>query len=66
MWLQKLTETDGEPEELTTRNEYMWFLLLTLQNRKITVPFSSEPPSGPLRPLKEFLVFIKSYAKIIV
>lgn len=56
MWLQKLHEVDGDIDVLKVRNEYMWFLLLSLQSRKITQPFSNDPPQGELQELKNIIV----------
>lgn len=55
VWLDKLHDIDGSPEEMNNRNEYMWFLLLMLQNKKITIPFNKMPPTHSLRPLREIL-----------
>ncbi|KAF5295132.1 hypothetical protein FQA39_LY13283 [Lamprigera yunnana] len=44
MWLDKLHEMDNTPEEMTIRNDYMWFLLLMLQSKKVTDPFNNAPP----------------------
>lgn len=55
-WLDKLHQMEGSPDEMNNRNEYMWFLLLMLQNKKVTVPFNRSPPTGVLRPLRDILV----------
>lgn len=54
-WLDKLHEMDGDPEEMNIRNDYMWFLLLVLQNKRVTVPFNALPP-GEIKPLRDILV----------
>ncbi|XP_025832230.1 uncharacterized protein LOC108735995 [Agrilus planipennis] len=53
-WLDKLLDTEEDPEQLTIRNDYMWFLLLMIQSKRVTVPFNKPPPSQ-LVPLKEIL-----------
>lgn len=50
---------DGEPEDLNIRNDYMWFLLLVLQNKKVAAPFDSLPP-GIIKPLREILVNLEN------
>ncbi|KAJ9595020.1 hypothetical protein L9F63_013686 [Diploptera punctata] len=55
LWLKKLNKMEGGPEELTIRNDYMWFLVLMLQNQHITMPFDELPPAGMLRPLQRIL-----------
>lgn len=57
IWLDKLHEiTEVHGNEKAIRNEYMWFLLLQLQNKHITVPFKTHPPHSELRPLQDILV----------
>ncbi|KAK4882892.1 hypothetical protein RN001_006211 [Aquatica leii] len=54
MWLDKLHEMDSSPEEMGIRNDYMWFLLLMLQSKKVSEPFSNAPPHE-LQPLRTIL-----------
>lgn len=56
LWILKLHEIDGETEILKIRNEYMWFLLLVLQTKRITPPFTTDPPKGELQELRDILV----------
>ncbi|GJQ69490.1 hypothetical protein Trydic_g6595 [Trypoxylus dichotomus] len=55
VWLNKLHVMDRHAAEMKIRNEYMWFLLLMLQNKRLQPPFSRIPPGGELRPLNEVL-----------
>lgn len=55
-WLYKLHEIDGSPEQMSIRNDYMWFMLLMLQSKRIAEPFKNEPPQGELKPLRQILV----------
>ncbi|XP_065169823.1 uncharacterized protein [Atheta coriaria] len=54
-WLYVLHEMNGTVDEMTIRNEYMWFLLIQLQNKRITEPFNHPPYSQSLLPLREIL-----------
>ncbi|XP_017774200.1 PREDICTED: uncharacterized protein LOC108560970 [Nicrophorus vespilloides] len=55
LWLDKLHEMDENSDEMSIRNEYMWFLLLQLQNKRIIQPFNKSPPNLKLKPLKNVL-----------
>lgn len=54
-WLEQLHRMDGDSEEMTLRNDYMWFLLLMLQNVKVCTPFDKMPPRE-LKPIKDIVV----------
>ncbi|KAF2881076.1 hypothetical protein ILUMI_25097 [Ignelater luminosus] len=54
-WLYKLHEINGPPEQMSIRNDYMWFMLLMLQSKRITEPFKNEPTQGELKPLRNVL-----------
>ncbi|XP_069703383.1 uncharacterized protein [Periplaneta americana] len=55
LWLEKLDKMNSCPEEMTIRNDYIWFLLLMMQNQRLTVPFNKLPPAGNLRHLAQVL-----------
>ncbi|KAI4457433.1 hypothetical protein MML48_7g00003693 [Holotrichia oblita] len=55
VWFNKLHVMDRSAEDMKRRNEYMWFLLLMLQNKRLQPPFNKGPPGGELRPLNEIL-----------
>ena len=55
-WIIKIECTGETNEDIKHRNEYMWFLLVDLQNGTLTIPFNEPPPSGPLTPLNKLLV----------
>lgn len=43
---------DSNLDEMTIRNDYLWFLLLAMQyDRKLVAPFDQEPPEGDIHPL---------------
>lgn len=51
-------------EELATRNEYLWYLLLNLQYGDMkSPPFDKHPPPGRLRPLS-YVVDAETYQKV--
>lgn len=52
---------DADSEEMTLRNDYMWFLLLMLQNKKLSAPFDKMPPSE-LRPIRDIVVSIVRFS----
>lgn len=56
-WLEQLHRMDANSEEMTLRNDYMWFLLLMLQNKKLSTPFDRMPPRE-LRPIRDIVVSI--------
>ncbi|KAJ8919143.1 hypothetical protein NQ315_012128 [Exocentrus adspersus] len=53
-WFDKLMEMDKTTEEMVIRSDYMWFILLMLQSKKIREPFNKLPPAQ-LVPLKKFV-----------
>lgn len=46
---------DANTDEMTLRNDYMWYLLLMLQNKKLSTPFDHEPPRE-LKPIRDIVV----------
>uniref|UniRef100_A0A6P7GG55 Uncharacterized protein LOC114342089 isoform X1 n=1 Tax=Diabrotica virgifera virgifera TaxID=50390 RepID=A0A6P7GG55_DIAVI len=63
-WFDKMLELDKTEKQKEIRNEYMWFMLLMLQVRKVREPFNKVPPNviGDLRDL----VPTKVYEEILV
>ncbi|XP_057654610.1 uncharacterized protein LOC130892920 [Diorhabda carinulata] len=64
IWFDKMLELDKTDKEKSIRNEYMWFMLLMLQVRKIREPFNKLPPNeiGDLRDL----VPTKVYEEVLI
>ncbi|KAJ3666325.1 hypothetical protein Zmor_001775 [Zophobas morio] len=52
IWFDVLAELNENEEEMNIRNEYIWFILLMLQNNKIEDFFKELPPRKVL-PLKK-------------
>lgn len=50
--MSKLFSTCDNDKDLSTRNEYVWFLLLQLQTGTVDFPFTNDPPDGPLDSLE--------------
>lgn len=55
LWFDKLAEMDKTTDQVVIRSDYMWFILLMLQNKKVREPFTKLPPHN-LVPLKRFVV----------
>uniref|UniRef100_A0A4P6DAJ1 DUF4485 domain-containing protein n=1 Tax=Rhodnius prolixus TaxID=13249 RepID=A0A4P6DAJ1_RHOPR len=51
LWMKKLTTQCDTPEEMSLRNEYVWYLLVMLQSGAIGTPFNKPPPGGRLQDL---------------
>ncbi|XP_023013753.1 uncharacterized protein [Leptinotarsa decemlineata] len=54
LWFDKLLEMDKNIDQMVIRSDYMWFILLMLQNRRVREPFCRLPPAN-LAPLKKFV-----------
>ncbi|KAL1490769.1 hypothetical protein ABEB36_013413 [Hypothenemus hampei] len=64
LWFDKLEHMNKTLEEIIIRSDYMWFILLMLQNRKIKDPFTQLPPHQVL-PLKKFIP-IQVYEEVLI
>lgn len=56
---------DANSEEMTLRNDYMWFLLLMLQNKKLSPPFDRMPPRE-LRPIRDIVVSVAFLVDVVL
>ncbi|CAD7093692.1 unnamed protein product [Hermetia illucens] len=50
-WMAKLETMNKNDEERRIRNDYVWFLLVQLENGAVTLPFVQPPPEGRLAPV---------------
>lgn len=50
-WMKKLYTLGATDEDRSTRNDYIWFLLVQMESGIITLPFIAEPPAGKLKPV---------------
>ncbi|XP_057666881.1 uncharacterized protein LOC130900358 [Diorhabda carinulata] len=64
IWLDKLYDMDKNVEEMLIRSDYMWFILLMIQGKKILNPFTKLPPTT-LVPLKKF-VPLHTYEDVLI
>ncbi|KAJ8975757.1 hypothetical protein NQ317_002502 [Molorchus minor] len=64
IWFDKLLSIGMTTKQKEIRNDFMWFILLMLQCRKIREPFNGIPPAV-LPPLKQF-VPTKIYEEILI
>ncbi|KAF6200492.1 hypothetical protein GE061_004935 [Apolygus lucorum] len=55
-WADLLSSHSNTAEEQSTKNEYLWYLLLVLQHGTLdSPPFSKAPGAGALKPLSTIL-----------
>ncbi|XP_017771725.1 PREDICTED: uncharacterized protein LOC108559094 [Nicrophorus vespilloides] len=54
-WMKKLTTCNKSIEEMKLRNDFMYYLVLNVQNRELRSPFTESPPPGPLPHLANLL-----------
>ncbi|KAF7285165.1 uncharacterized protein LOC143191280 [Rhynchophorus ferrugineus] len=64
LWLDKLEFMNKNLEQMITRSDYMWFILLMLQNRRVREPFSKLPPAH-IPALKKF-VPLHVYEEVLI
>ncbi|VEN47201.1 unnamed protein product [Callosobruchus maculatus] len=64
LWFDKLMQTGETKEQKEIRNEYVWFILLMLQCKKVREPFNGPPPPE-LEPLRD-IVSGKVYEEVMV
>ncbi|CAH1114252.1 unnamed protein product [Psylliodes chrysocephalus] len=64
IWFDKLLEMNKSVEEMIIRSDYMWFILLMMQSRKIREPFTRLPPTN-MQPLKKF-VPLHIYEEVLI
>lgn len=55
-WMRKLIACRRSVEEMKLRNDFMYYLVLNVQNRDLRPPFHESPPPGPLPELSHLLV----------
>lgn len=66
LWLEKLNSMSHANELMSIRDNYLWILLLQLQNDLLFKPFDQIPPDeGELQPITDVLVNL-NLKKIIV
>ncbi|XP_067005638.2 uncharacterized protein [Anabrus simplex] len=48
-WLNKLSNCNRSIDEMRLRNDFMYYLVLNVQNGELRPPFNSNPPAGKLQ-----------------
>lgn len=46
--MRKLTTCNRSIEEMKLRNDFMYYLVMNVQNGELRPPFTENPPAGPL------------------
>ena len=64
VWIDKLLSMDKSTDQMLMRSDYMWFLLLMMQSKRIREPFTKLPPTE-LPPLKK-IVPLQTYEEILL
>ncbi|KAH1022361.1 hypothetical protein HUJ04_011776 [Dendroctonus ponderosae] len=64
LWFNKLEHMDKTMEQMVIRSDYMWFILLMLQSRRIREPFNQLPPRHVV-PLRKF-VPLNVYEEVLI
>lgn len=59
-WMRKLATCNKSIEEMKLRNDFMYYLVLNVQNGELRPPFDEYPPSGPLPDIAQLLVRFKT------
>lgn len=55
-WMRKLTTCNRSIEEMKLRNDFMYYLVLNVQNGELRPPFTDNPPPGALPAIAHLLV----------
>ncbi|KAB0793548.1 hypothetical protein PPYR_13168 [Photinus pyralis] len=54
-WMRKLATCNRTLAEMRLRNDFMYYLVLNVQNGELRPPFTENPPQGPLPALAHLL-----------
>lgn len=57
-WMRKLASCNQSVAEMKLRNDFMYHLVVNIQNHKLKEPFTDEPPHTALQELVHLLVGI--------
>lgn len=57
-WMRKLSTCNRTINEMKLRNDFMYYLVLNVQNAELRPPFTDYPPTGPLPSLAHLLVYM--------
>lgn len=56
--MRKLATCNRSIDEMKLRNDFMYYLVLNVQNGELRPPFNENPPTGPLPDIAQLLVGI--------
>lgn len=62
-WMRKLATCNHSVNEMKLRNDFMYYLVLNVQNGELKPPFTDNPPSGALPALAHLLVILRIFFK---
>ncbi|XP_022916690.1 uncharacterized protein [Onthophagus taurus] len=54
-WMRKLAVCNRTIDEMKLRNDFMYYLVMNVQNGELRPPFLDNPPPGPLPPIAHML-----------
>lgn len=57
-WMKKLSTCNRTINEMSLRNDFMYYLIVNMQNGELQPPFNENPPQKPLPSIAHFLVTI--------
>ncbi|KAJ8933848.1 hypothetical protein NQ314_013770 [Rhamnusium bicolor] len=55
-WMKKLTTCNRSIEEMKLRNDFMYYLVVNIQQGELHPPFTENPPTSPLPNIANLLV----------
>lgn len=55
-WMKKLSTCNRTINEMNLRNDFMYYLIVNMQNGELQPPFNENPPQKPLPSIAHFLV----------
>lgn len=55
-WMKKLTTCNRTIEEMKLRNDFMYYLVINIQQGELQTPFTDNPPTSPLPNIANLLV----------
>lgn len=55
-WMKKLSTCNHSVNEIKLRNDFMYYLIVNVQNGELQFPFNENPPTKPLPSIAHLLV----------
>lgn len=63
-WMRKLAACNRTINEMKLRNDFMYYLVLNVQNGELRTPFTENPTPGPLSTFAHLLVMCLLICKL--